>query len=592
MTEKFDIIGKPIEKISPNPFVFLWDVLNGYRRWAVLGIFSAFLLSWAKMSVPVWFSKIVGYFAEITPDTLEWKKLSFYLTMLIAMFLLTSLLRFVREYVESVYVRNPMRAKLSLFGVEYIAKHSLNYLNSQKAGQLSEKILGLKDGMSRLHIFCTRMSSCLFLLGICFYYIGRVNLWFVLMTVVFGLISSYYSYKTSFVLVNMNKRTKDRWDSYIGEQTDSVANILTVKLFGKENSERKRILKKFDNAWRVRFVEVFKMQSIVAVQSLLLAVFEISGSALALWLWYKQIIGVEQLTLVLLLQRDALSNFNRFMEEIANMNRHFGEVAASMMPFLQKHEIVDLPNAKNLKVKNGKIEFKNVSFGYEGKRKIFKNFNLTIEPRQKVGIVGVSGGGKTTLINLLLRLFEPQSGKIAIDGQDIGQIKHQSLMKNIAFVPQDAVLFNRTIKQNLVYGKIKATKDEIEKAAQDAEIADFIEQQQRGYNTLVGERGIKLSGGQRQRVAIARAILKDSPIMILDEATSSLDNLAQAQISNNLAENMKNKTVIAVAHRLSTLQKMDRIIVMKNGKIIEDGTPNELLDKNGDFARLWNLQTD
>ena len=226
--------------------------------------------------------------------------------------------------------------------------------------------------------------------------------------------------------------------------------------------------------------------------------------------------------------------------------------------------------------------------------KVFDDFNLTIEPNQKLGIMGPSGAGKSTLINLLLRFFDVDSGEILIDGYNIkNDITQKSLRENISYIPQDPVLFHRTIRENIIYGKLDATEEELIEATKMACCYDFIINLENGFDTIVGERGVKLSGGQRQRIAIARAILKNSKILILDEATSALDSITEKEIQKALENLMKNKTVIAIAHRLSTLNIMDRIVVLDKGKIVEDGTKEQLLNKqDGLFKKMWDMQKD
>jgi ATP-binding cassette subfamily B protein len=255
-------------------------------------------------------------------------------------------------------------------------------------------------------------------------------------------------------------------------------------------------------------------------------------------------------------------------------------------------DIIDTPHAVELQVLAGEIIFKNVCFGYPNCEAIFNNLNLQIKAGEKVGIVGYSGAGKSTLISLLLKNFSSLSGDIIIDKQSIYSVSSDSLRAQIALIPQDILLFHRTIRENIGYAKANATQNEIENAAKAANIYDFIESLPEQYNTLVGERGVKLSGGQRQRIAIARAILKNAPILVLDEATSSLDSQTeyaiQKSISNMLAYN--NATVIAIAHRLSTIKHLDRIIVLDHGQIIEDGSFQELLARNGKFKLMWECQ--
>jgi ATP-binding cassette subfamily B protein len=255
------------------------------------------------------------------------------------------------------------------------------------------------------------------------------------------------------------------------------------------------------------------------------------------------------------------------------------------------HDINDIPNAKNLIIKEGKIEFKKVDFNYNETRSILKDFNLTIEPHQRAAIIGASGSGKTTIVKLIFRMHDLTAGKLLIDGQDISKVTQESLWQNISLVPQDPILFHRTLLDNIRYGKPDASDDEVIEAAKAAHCHEFISEQTEGYNTFVGERGIKLSGGERQRIAIARAILRNAPILVLDEATSSLDSESEHLIQDALAKLMENKTVIVIAHRLSTIRQMDRIVVIEKGKIVEDGDHNKLLEfKEGIYHKLWQFQ--
>lgn len=255
------------------------------------------------------------------------------------------------------------------------------------------------------------------------------------------------------------------------------------------------------------------------------------------------------------------------------------------------HEIKDIENAKDLKISIAKIEFKKVVFNYHKTKAILKNFNLIIQPNERIALIGPSGAGKTTVIKLLLRMYDITKGKILIDNQDISQVTQESLWKNISLVPQDPILFHRTLMENIRYGKQDASDDEVFVAAKAAHCHEFISKAVDGYNTYVGERGIKLSGGERQRVAIARAILRNAPIVIFDEATSSLDSKSEHFIQEGLDELMKNKIVIVIAHRLSTIKKMDRIIVVDNGEIVEQGSHQELVEKkSGIYKKLWKLQ--
>jgi ATP-binding cassette subfamily B protein len=269
---------------------------------------------------------------------------------------------------------------------------------------------------------------------------------------------------------------------------------------------------------------------------------------------------------------------------------YLGNISDGVSVFVQSHEIVDKPAAPRLQVTRGEIVFADVTFVYPEGLAIFEHLDVTIEPKQQVGLVGFSGSGKSTFVNLILRMFECQHGEIRIDGQNILDVTQDSLRENVSMIPQDPQLFHRSLMENIRYGRLDASDAEVIEAARKAHAHEFILQTEKGYESLVGERGVKLSGGQRQRVAIARAILKDSPILILDEATSSLDSVTEKKIQLGLANLMQGRTVVVVAHRLSTVSHMDRILVFDQGKIVEDGSHDELLLADGQYARLWNMQ--
>jgi ATP-binding cassette subfamily B protein len=269
---------------------------------------------------------------------------------------------------------------------------------------------------------------------------------------------------------------------------------------------------------------------------------------------------------------------------------YLGNISDGVSVFVQPHEIIDKPDAPVLQVTRGEIVFDDVTFIYHEGLQVFEHLQVTIEPKQQVGLVGFSGSGKSTFVNLVLRLFEVQGGAIRIDGQNILDVTQDSLRESVSMIPQDPQLFHRSLLENIRYGRLDATDDEVVEAAKKAHAHEFILQTETQYESLVGERGVKLSGGQRQRIAIARAILKDSPILILDEATSALDSVTEKKIQLGLDNLMKGRTVVVVAHRLSTIAHMDRILVFDQGKIIEDGSHQQLLQRDGHYAHLWNMQ--
>jgi ATP-binding cassette subfamily B protein len=278
------------------------------------------------------------------------------------------------------------------------------------------------------------------------------------------------------------------------------------------------------------------------------------------------------------------------VRSIPDMVDMLSSAARAYKELNQPIDVMDVENAEPLVVSHGRIEFKNVFFKYKNKY-VLRDLNLVIKPGERVGLVGASGAGKTTLVNLLMRFYEPTRGQILIDGVDIHDVTQDSLRQNISFIPQDPTMFNRTLRENISYGRPDATDAEIKRAARMAAADKFINGTDKKYDSMVGDRGIKLSGGQRQRIAIARAFLKDAPILILDEATSALDSETEIAIQSSFEKLAVGRTTIAIAHRLSTLRNMDRIVVLESGKIIEQGTHSQLLRKKGEYARLWKMQS-
>jgi ATP-binding cassette subfamily B protein len=308
-------------------------------------------------------------------------------------------------------------------------------------------------------------------------------------------------------------------------------------------------------------------------------------------LWSKGILTAGWFVLIQLYMMNIFSKVWDFGKNMQRLYESLADAEEMTVIFNTPHEIQDVPRAKKLVVKKGKIVFKDVGFNYHATRAVLKKFNLEIAPKENIALVGASGSGKTTIVKLILRMNELTSGHIYIDGQDIARVTQESLWKNISMVPQDPILFHRSLMENIRYGKADATDEDVMEAARLARCHEFIMETDQGYDTFVGERGIKLSGGERQRIAIARAILRNSKILVLDEATSSLDSNSESLIQEALAELMKDKTVIVVAHRLSTIRRMDRIIVIDQGEIIETGKHDELAEKkDGAYAKLWQLQ--
>ncbi len=381
-----------------------------------------------------------------------------------------------------------------------------------------------------------------------------------------------------------------------GRIVDTYTNITTVKLFShsqRETDYAQSGMRQFlHTVYRQMRTLTALLYSVDLINYLLL--FSIAALSIQLWLAETVSVGVIAIGITIALRMQGMSKW--IMWEIRALFESVGTVIDSMHTIAKPVEIADAPSAKPLQVTSGELRFSQVRFGYSEHKTVLDDLNLVIQAGEKVGIVGRSGAGKSTLVNLLLRFYDVQSGQIQIDGQDISQVCQQSLRHHIGMITQDTSLLHRSIRDNILYGNPDADQHALYEAARQAHAHEFIldlqdEQGHSGYDVQVGERGVKLSGGQRQRIAIARVLLKNAPILIMDEATSALDSEVEAAIQDNLHSLMAGKTVIAIAHRLSTIAAMDRLIVMDEGKIVEQGTHQALLAHNGIYAQLWAHQT-
>ena len=377
-----------------------------------------------------------------------------------------------------------------------------------------------------------------------------------------------------------------------GQLADSVSNILSVKSYGREAHERHR----YANFNRATYNAGISMMNATMKRELAFDFVNISiiAAIVAFMMFGSSVFGLSISTLILIVNysMSIMSELWSVNNIFKHINRVFGDAHEMTIILDTKDDVLDVPGAKELKVKKGEIDFNHIRFQHaDAKAPIFDKFTLHIKPGERVGLVGVSGSGKTTLTKLLLRFADVSDGEILIDGQNVSKVQQVSLRENIAYVPQETTLFHRSIAENIAYGKPDATQKEIERAAKLANAHEFITELPNGYETLVGERGIKLSGGQRQRVAIARAILKDAPILVLDEATSALDSESEALIQDALEKLMKGRTSIVVAHRLSTIASMDNIVVLEGGKIVEHGSHRALIKREGAYSQLWSRQS-
>lgn len=475
--------------------------------------------------------------------------------------------------------------------MDFILSHSHNFYQNNLSGKISKQITNLVDGITRIITVSAanflRGSSLLITAFIAAYFVNTV---FCIILVSWFTCFAGFSILMSKKLVSLTDKLAEAESVVIGELVDTLSNQSNVRIFARKTYENLRLLPFLDNQGKAYTKAHLYSTVLSCIQGGLIAIMMAFSIFYLVHLYGKGLITIGDFVLILGLSMEAGHMMWFTMHEVDEFNKAVGRCKQSLIALMLPLEILDKPNASILNCTQGNITFDNVKFHYKGTEPLFQNKSIKIKGGQKIGLVGYSGGGKSTFVNLILRLYDVTDGAILIDGQDIRDITQDSLRENIAMIPQDPSLFHRSLMENIRYGRIDATDEEVIEAAKKAHAHEFISTLPQGYDSLVGERGVKLSGGQRQRIAIARAILKNAPILILDEATSQLDSVTESLIQESLWELMQNKTTIVIAHRLSTLLHMDRILVFDKGKILEDGTHSELLAKSRLYKHLWDAQ--
>ncbi len=475
--------------------------------------------------------------------------------------------------------------------MDYVLKKSHQFFQDNLSGKISKQITNLADGIEKLFSSVAsnflRGASLLFTAFVVAYFVNPI---FCFILVIWFILFTGSSILMSKKLVSLSDAQAFAESIVVGELVDSLSNQSNIRIFARRSYENSRMIPYLYKQQKTYTAVYFYALIMHSIQGGLIAIMMAFSCYFLVHLYSKNLVTLGDFALILGLSMETGHIMWYTMSEVDEFNKAVGRCKQSLSALMMPPEIQDKPNAIALKCESGQITFDNVKFHYKGTEPLFQNKSIEIKAGQKVGLVGYSGSGKSTFVNLILRLYDITAGSILIDGQDICDVTQDSLRAAIAMIPQDPSLFHRSLMDNIRYGRINATDEEVIEAAKKAHAHEFITMLPQGYKSLVGERGIKLSGGQRQRIAIARSFLKNAPILILDEATSQLDSVTESLIQESLWKLMQDKTTIIIAHRLSTLLHMDRILVFDKGKIVEDGTHNKLLTKVGLYKQLWDAQ--
>ena len=482
-----------------------------------------------------------------------------------------------------------VRNRISVVLNDYVHMQSMSFWTGRLSGKIHTQIGYIADGFRVVEdfwrIFCL-MSVIIINVGL----ILSINKY---VAILFGIVFVFRAVYSWVMVKPMNRAAKESSSAsseLSGRNVDSLVNFSVVKLFAGARREREYlepIRKKHISAWIYSF---FVQRMFWGVPMIVWDICYGATLLLCVWLYMNNLITVAEIVFTNSVFFTVMGTIGAIVNQIPTITDRLGAATKAYSELVVPIDVKDAPNAPALNVTCGEIEFRNVSFKYKRKW-VLRNFNLKIKCGEHVGLVGPSGAGKTTLVNLLMRFYDPTHGEILIDGQNIRDVSQDSLRESIAFIPQEPTMFNRTLRENIAYGKPGATDAQIRNAANRASAHDFIMGTDKKYNSMVGDRGIKLSGGQRQRIAIARAFLKNAPILVLDEATSALDSETEVCIQKSFDELADGCTTLAIAHRLSTLRNMDKIIVLKDGHVVEAGTHKQLLRAHGEYARLWKMQS-
>lgn len=580
-----------LQKFQKRPKDFILFVSRQKRYLGIVVVVFVVIARALYMVVPVMSKEITDVLTNFDGDY----DVVYRYTGLLLFFLVVSSVSYrITGFVASQWIPK-IEVYAAQISFDYLIRHSAQYFANRLSGKLQNKVFNISNAIASIFpILFWNFTDLFFKLTISIFLAFTVHVLIGSVFLTFTGISIIFSIFVSRKISQYSRDMTEAASEVRGVMVDVVGNILAVKQNTALARESKNVESVLD-AYRIKHVKNWYFFERALVLNSVIYVLMIGVLLYFSVIFFQQgIVSAGDIVMVIILVLGLYGDLQFLSMSLNRFLEHYGQLSEGLDEVFAPHGIVDEKKADNdLEITNGEIVFDRVNFQYEedDSQSVFNELSLTIPPGQKIGLVGESGAGKSTFVSLLLRFVEPESGKIMIDGCDISYIKQNILRSSIAYVPQEALLFHRTLEDNIKYSHPHASIEDIKLAARRAHAKEFIEKLPEAYSTFVGERGVKLSGGQKQRVMIARAMLKQSPILVLDEATSALDSESEKLIQDALEELMKDRTTIVIAHRLSTLKKMDRIVVFDNGKVVEDGTHEELLAQEGKYYSLWQYQS-
>lgn len=578
--------------ITPHtPIAFGIYVSKPHTRWALFALVASALAQVTGTSVSFIFRGVIDSATQFSLGEIALGTVLFWVT-LYPLFVIAEQVLWRTSGFTGMRWLTGVNATAHLELFSYLTKHSHTYFSNRFSGAIANKIGHALGGVGKIldsFLWNYVPTGLAFVAATVFAYLASpvlalVFIFWIGLAIPVNIVLARRVSKLAFDESSQLSKLR-------GIVVDILTNIAAVQHYARSAAER-AFVKKETEVLRVAELKAWVASEFQLLLNNLLFVggFVVSVVIASFMLWQEGTISLGEFVMSLTLANSLIASLTFIGMSMKTFAENYGNASEGLQEIFQPHDITDLPRAADLVVSKGEIALSHLGFSY-GAHGVFKDLDLTIRGGERVGLVGPSGAGKSTLVSLLLRQHDVDEGEIRIDGQNIRTVTLDSLRQAIAVVPQEPLLFHRSLRENIAYGKPEASQEEIQEAARKAQIHEFISSLPDGYETLVGERGVKLSGGQRQRIAIARAILKAAPVLVLDEATSSLDSESETKVQAALRELMREKTVVAIAHRLSTIREMDRIIVLNEGNIVQDGTHDELLQgANGIYARLWNHQ--